>query len=239
MSATAIKFYFDSARQRKHISSMKKLIQKEQSKPIVSEERLRNIYDMIRTWDGEASDLIATYENLSEEEYAYLLKNRDGLSFDTKAILWPDEFMPKLGRYSTLKVRELTDEGYRKLLIGKIRDRQRLIDEKISNTIIPPRPIDYLDEQLSNLTQMLALKQRDFETIKKKLDTGIYMTPSKRDSVLERNPEMINIKKVIQNIKNEIEKIDQRLKTLNDEWERNEKFILRHKIEQDLIMSGL
>ena len=240
MSVKAIKSFFESSKRRKVMpQTPNKKVCVEESIVVANEQKLRYSFEMIKNWEGSQYELISFYNNLDEEQYQYVLANRDDLVFETRAVLWPDEFNPPLGRNCKLKVVELTEEGYRRLLLDKMKNNQKLIDERMSTMTIPPMPKSYLEDNSINLKKMLEAKQKELEDFKKSIDTGKYVTPSKRVSVIESNPKVIALTKSIQEIKNEIEKTDQRLKVLRDEWERNERFKLRHKIEQELTLSGL
>jgi hypothetical protein len=56
---------------------------------------------------------------------------------------------------------------------------------------------------------------------------------------VEVNPEVVAMKDKIQAMKNEIQQIEDNIKVIKDDWERNQRFVLAQKIEQDLIMRGM
>lgn len=240
MSTTAIKKLFEDSKRRKIILQKKtnKVIPEEQM-IVINDQKLKDAIEIIKHWDGGHSELISFYNNLNDEEYHYAMANRDSFPYEIKAMLWPDEFNPPLGKNSTLKVRELTEEGYRRLLLDKMKKREKLIEERMSTMTFDPMPRSHLETALVGLKNILETKEKQLEEVKKSIDTGKYMTPSKRVSAVQNNPAVVSLSKAIQEIKNELEKTDQRLKVLRDEWERNERYRLRHKIEQELTMSGL
>lgn len=240
MSTIAIKSFFESSKRRKITpETPNKRVCQEEPVSIPNEERMKYSFETIKNWEGSQNHLISFYNNLDEEQYQYVLANREQLSFETMAILWPDEFNPPLSRNLKLKVRDITEEGYRRILLDKMKIREKIIDERIATIATLPMPKSHLETTSINLKKILETKEKQLEDVKKSIDTGKYVTPSKRISVVESNPAVVSLVKVIQEIKNEIEKTDQRLKVLKDEWERNEKFRLRHKIEQELAMSGM
>ena len=240
MSKTLIKNFFEASRKRQKITHKKeKQIVVEQPKSLIDILRSKYALETIKNWEYSQLDLISFYNNLDENDYQYILSNRNELNFETKAILWPEEFNPPLGRNSHLKVKELTHEGYIKLLIEKIKRQDKLINERMEKITISPIHTPQFDDKILNLNKTLLSKQKNLEDAKKNIDVGKYVTPSKRTLIVEKNPVIIALDNSIKEIKNEIEKTLQRVKILNDEWERNEKFKLRQKIEQEIVMSGL
>lgn len=240
MSKAAIKLLFEASKKRRILRKPKnKRLCVEEPVVVLNEKELKHAFEMIKNWEGDVSSLISFYNNLDEDQYQYVLANRDELCYETNTVLWPDEFNPPLGRNSTLKVVELTEEGYRRILLENLKRRETLINERIEKLTIPSMPRNHLEEVSDKFKMMLSAKQTQLETTRKSIDTGKYITPSKRLSVVENNPVVVALVNDIQKIKNELEKIDQSLKVLRDEWTRNETIKLRHKIEQELALSGM
>lgn len=240
MSTTAIKKLFEDSKRRKIMVQRKtKQVYPEEEMIIINDQKLKDSFQIMKYWNGSHSQLISFYNNLNEEEYHYAMANRDEFPYEIKAMLWPDEFNPPLGKKCHLKVVELTEDGYRRILLDKMKKREKLIEERMSTMTFDPMPRSHLETTLVGLKNILETKEKQLEEVKKSIDTGKYMTPSKRVSAVQNNPAVVSLSKAIQEIKNEIEKTDQRLKVLRDEWERDERYRLRHKIEQELTMSGL
>jgi hypothetical protein len=240
MSVSAIKSIFEASKRRKVMPQPPpKKVNVEQPQVVIDEAKLKRAFNMVNNWQGSQKGLISFYNNLDEEEYQYVLSNRDELIFETKAVLWPDVFNPPLGANLKLKVRDISEEEYKRILIDNLKKREKLIDERIEKITIPSMPNNQLEHVSNNLKITLSTKEKQLEEVKKRIDTGKYVTPTKRTSVIENNPEVVSLRGNIQNIKNELEKIDERLKVLRDEWNRNETIKLRHKIEQELALCGV
>lgn len=237
---SALKQYFESAKRRK-ISSKKtvKPVALEEV-PVVNQEKLNRAYDTLKNWDPDYSpNLLLFYESLDEDEYQYVLANRNDFSIYVKNTLWPEEYLPPLRIKTNLKVRELTDEGYKSILLEKIRERNKKIEERLSKFTIPPRPFGNRDSDLVNITNAIELKEKQLEDLKKNAVVGKYVPPNRRKELVETSPEVLKTKDLIQRMKNEMERIKDSIKRLQYDWEEQYKFDLRNKIEQELVMSGM
>lgn len=237
---TAIQRYFEDAKQRKtNRSKISKKAVEILEKNIIDDQRLKHAYDTVKNWDDTSENLLLVYNRFNQNEYDYILSKRHDFSFEIKSLFWPSEFMHRLGKDCSLKIKNLSEKDYKELLITKIKIREKMIDDRISSIVIPSMSAHYLDEELVNWKAMLLTRESELEELKKKPKIGKYIAPSKRMTLGETNPEIISINTVIQNTKNEIEKIEQRIKVLNDDWERDERLRIRHQIEQELVLSGM
>jgi hypothetical protein len=237
---SAVMKYFEDAKKRK--SKPKKIVKPVfvEQQIIIDEKKLKDAYDTLKNWESEDSDFLHfVYENFDEDQYQYVLSKREDFSMYVKSVLWADEFNPPLGRNLKLKVREMTEQDYRAILLEKIRERNKRIDEELSKIAIQPMPYCNLYDNLNKLNESILEKENQLEHLKKTVFLGRYVPPNKRSALVEVNPEVVAMKDKIQAMKNEIQQIEDNIKVIKDDWERNQRFVLAQKIEQDLVMRGM
>lgn len=120
-----------------------------------------------------------------------------------------------------LKIRDITDEEL-ELQEFKEQERQRkeLSDAweayKIEKNLQPPvgDSDGDLDEMFSELQQL----KKNLEDAKKKSLTGRYVPPAMRDKAVADDPKVIDIKKKIETVENEILLQNKRIEQEQNEW---------------------
>lgn len=163
----------------------------------------------------------------------------DDISIET------DPSVIKYGKHLSLKVVDLTDERYDQIIIDKYKKINKEAEKRAANVSIKPRPSESIDKDVDDLKEDLIEYEQQLIDLKQSLETapkkpgGKYVPPSMRQQMVDSAPEVTRMENIIRNTKNEIQKMEDKIKVLNDEWEQKQRRIIQDDIAQEIELSGM
>jgi hypothetical protein len=147
------------------------------------------------------------------------------------------------GKNLPLKVGDLTDEIYGRLLIEKSKKITNEAKRRAAELPVDPRPAGKFDEELKSLKEDIHAYEQQLAEVRKELEktvgNGKFMPSAKKKVLIDENPEITTIQNAIEKSKNEIKKIEVRIEELNNEWDTQQRLNLQREIEEEIEMSGL
>ena len=233
---SAVKKFFDEERARKQrVHTMRKAkMQPAEPVYVVDQAKLDNAYNDIMNWNmNYPEDLMWYYESLDQEEYEYVLQRSTEFPLDVQQTLWGLPVF-KLGGSSKLKVVDFTDKMYLSEKAKEQQEFEQRVETEMAKRVVPPRPMDDLDESLTRLRTRLKDEEEQLEKLTKG-PTKKYVAPSMRKQVMLADPEVQNMQAKIEKTKNEISVYEKYIVDAENGWKRLKQLELRDQVSKEML----
>jgi hypothetical protein len=171
-------------------------------------------------------------ENMYENEYSYVSKNRSRYPECVQSIIKEYDGQPlqKLAKGSKLKIKELTE--YDEFVMNQNAKKQLMsnIDQKwqeYKTTHLLKRPTETIDRLYDIFYNRLQVKREEFKKLCESTPIKLYKSyvpPSKRVAAAAEDPKMIPFRKEIETMEKELEELKKKVSQEDDEWEQTEKY---------------
>lgn len=201
---------------------------------VVDRAKLEKAYNNIMQWNMDyPEDLVNYYESLDQEEYEYIVQKSKDFPEDVKLTLWGPPIF-KVGTHSKLKVVDLTNKMYTDQKMNEQQEFDTLVKTEVAKHCIPNRPADELDTTLADLQTRLKTEEEQLEKLMK-APTKKYVAPSMRQQVILSDPDVQNMQKQIEKIKNEISIYEKYIVDANNGWSRLKHLELRDQVIREML----
>lgn len=197
---------------------------------VVDQKKLDDAYETLKQWRLiSEEDLLYYYQTLDQEQYEYVVSKKNDFPSEVRDILWGPPPLYDSSTKCKLTVVDYSDKMYLDRKLSDQRELEKKIEELMAGREIPTRPIDEIDDNLSQLHATLQTQEQRLEALMKG-PTKKYVAPSMRKQFMLSDPAVQDLMKQIEKTKNEITVCEKSVVKANNDWADVQRFELRQEI---------